>query len=213
MFIGHFAAAYAAKRVAPRTSPGRLFFAAQFVGLPWPLLVLAGGERLALAPEDAVFPLLFERYPWSHSLPSVVTWGAVIGGLYWSIRRDRVGAVVVGALVASHWLLDLVVHLPDLPLWPGDDARLGLGLWNMPPVALAIELALLAGGVALYLSATRPERRSDSWEAWFPVAVLAAIQIANTFGPPPSSQVVVAWTAMAVWLLVLLGWWTDRERQ
>jgi membrane-bound metal-dependent hydrolase YbcI (DUF457 family) len=213
MFIGHFAVAYAAKRLAPRTSLGTLFFAAQFLDLLWPLLVLAGIERLSLAPPGSGYPLVFEHYPWSHSLLFVLLWSVVVAGVYWGVRRDRGTALVIGALVLSHWFLDVVVHVPDLPRWPGDDAPLGLGLWNMPFIALALEFSLLAGGVALYLSATRPTGRAGSWGSWFLIAFLAAIQLANTFGPPPPGPMAVAWSAMAMWLLVLLGWWTDRGRQ
>ena len=49
-------------------------------------------------------------------------------------------SLVVGAAVASHWLLDWVVHRPDLLLW-GGSAKHGLALWNFPVVALALELA------------------------------------------------------------------------
>jgi hypothetical protein len=213
MFAGHFAVAYAAKRLAPRSSLGTLFFAAQFVDLLWPLLVLAGVERLSLAPQGAIFPLIFDYYPWSHSLLLTLFWSFVVGGVYWRLKRDSGVALVIGALVLSHWFLDLVVHLPDLQLWPGSTAVLGLGLWSNPLIALALELALFAIGVTLYLSATRPERRAGSWGTWFLIAFLALIQIGNTFGPPPPSPLAAAWTAMALWLLVLLGWWTDGARR
>ena len=213
MFIGHFAVAYAAKRLAPRSSLGTLFFAAQFLDLLWPLLVLAGIERLSLAPPGDGYPLVFEHYPWSHSLLAALLWGVIVGGVYWSVRRDRRAALVIGALVPGHWLLDYVVHVPDLPLWPGSAARMGLGLWNAPLAALALELALLAGGATLYLSATEPVRNAGRWGAWFLIAFLAVIQVANTFGPPPPSPMAVAWTAMAMWLLVWLGWWTDGARR
>jgi hypothetical protein len=213
MFAGHFAVAYAAKRLAPRSSLGTLFFAAQFVDLLWPFLVLAGVERLSLAPQGAIFPLIFDYYPWSHSLLLTLFWSFVVGGVCWRLKRDRRVALVIGALVLSHWFLDLVVHIPDLPLRPGGTALLGFGLWNTPLIALAVELALLAGGVTLYLSATRPERRAGTWGTWFLIAFLALIQVGNTFGPPPPSPLAAAWTAMAMWLLMLLGWWTDGARR
>lgn len=213
VFIGHFAIAYAAKRLAPRTSLGTLFFAAQFLDLLWPFLVLAGIERLSLAPPGTGYPLVFDHYPWSHSLLFALIWGLVVGGAYWSLRRDARAALVIGALVPSHWPLDYIVHVPDLALWPGGAARMGLGFWNTPLVALALELALLAGGAAMYLSTTRPQRRAGSWGAWFLIVFLVVIQFANVFGPPPPSPMAVAWTAMAMWLLVWLGWWTDGARR
>jgi hypothetical protein len=213
VFIGHFAVAYAAKRLVPRSSLGTLFFAAQFLDLLWPVLVLTGVERLSLAPPGAGFPLVFDHYPWSHSLLFALFWGVVVACIHWTVRHDGRTAFVIGALVPSHWILDAVVHVPDLPLWPGGTPLVGLGLWNEPLVALTIEFALLAAGVAMYLSATEPMRRAGRWGTWFLIGFLALIQVGNTFGPPPPSAMAVAWTAMAVWLLVLLGWWTDGARR
>lgn len=212
MFIGHFALACAAKRAAPATSLGALFFAAQFLDLLWPLLVLAGIERLALAPEGTVFPLVFEHYPWSHSLLMTLAWSAAVGGGYWLLRRDRRGALAVGLLVASHWLLDLVTHFPDLPVVPGSAAGYGLALWAHPLAALALELALFAGGFALYLAATRPVRAAGRLGSWALAAFLVLVQVGNALGPPPPSPAAVAWTAMAMWLLVAWAWWSDRAR-
>src|SRR5437773_2899821 len=107
MFIGHFAVAYAAKRVAPRVSLGWLFVACQLADLLWPVLLLQGVEVVKIAPGDTAFtPLRFEYYPWSHSLFMDMVWGAALGGLYFSIRRRRGDALVLAALVVSHWVLD-----------------------------------------------------------------------------------------------------------
>ncbi len=212
MFAGHFAVACAAKRLAPRTSLGTLFFAAQFLDLLWPWLVITGVERLSLAPKDSVYPLVFDHYPWSHSLLFAAIWALVVGGVYGLVRRSWRAATVVGALVLSHWFLDLVVHFPDLQLAPGDSARYGLGLWGSPNLALALELVLLAGGVAIYLASTRALRAAGSWGFGTLIAFLAVIQIANAFGPPPPSPMAVAWSAMAMWLLVIWAGWSDRAR-
>ncbi len=212
MFIGHFAVACATKRLAPRTSLGTLFFAAQFLDLLWPWLVIAGVERLSLAPAGSIFPLVFDHYPWSHSLAMAVLWGLVVGSIYGIIRRDRRAACVVGALVLSHWFLDFLTHFPDLPLAPGGATRFGLGLWNFPLVALAVELTLLAGGVAHYVANTRALRAPGSWGFAGLISILVVIQVANVFGPPPPGPLAVAWTVMAMWVLVLWAWWCDRAR-
>src|SRR5690606_16750942 len=131
MFIGHLAVAMAARTRAPRTSLGTLVAASYGLDLLWPVLVLAGVEWFRIDPTASAFtPLAFEHYPWSHSLLTSVLWGLLAGGAYWLIRRNRAGAVLVGMLVLSHWVLDAVVHVPDLPLWPGGGPLVGLGLWN-----------------------------------------------------------------------------------
>src|SRR4051794_16038384 len=120
MFIGHFGLGFAAKRIAPRVSLGTAFLAAQFVDLLWPTFLLMGVESVRIAPgATAVTPLVFEHYPISHSLLAIIGWGVALGAAYALITKNTRGAFVVGALVASHWVLDVIVHVPDLPLMPG----------------------------------------------------------------------------------------------
>src|SRR3954470_21958054 len=133
MFIGHFAVAFAAKRVAPRTSLGATFVAAQLVDLLWPIFLLLGWEQVRITPSANPFLVLdFTSYPWSHSLAMGLVWGAAFGALYFAVTKYGRGALVVGLLVPSHWILDFFAHRPDLPLYPGGAERLGLGLWNNP---------------------------------------------------------------------------------
>ena len=164
MFLGHFAVAIAAKRAAPRQSLGSLFFAAQFADLLWPTLLLVGVERMRIDADATPIPLIFEYYPYSHSLLALVIWGVLIGGAVFVATRDRMGAVVVAALVASHWALDLIVHGPDLPLAPGGDTRLGLSLWSSNATTMLLELVLLAVALGLYFR-MKPEqiKRASMW--------------------------------------------------
>lgn len=213
MFLGHYAVAIGAKRAAPRTSLGTLLAAAAFLDLVWPVLVLLGLERVAVAPGATAFtPLDFEHYPISHSLLMSVVWGAAFGGAYFLLRRERVGAAVLAALVISHWLLDAVVHRPDLPLTLGGDARIGLGLWNSISATLAVELAMFATGLWLYLGTTRARDRIGGLGFAAFVLFVLAIYAGAAFGPPPPSAAVVAWSDMGQWLVVLLAAWIDRHR-
>lgn len=214
MFIGHFAAGMAAKRFAPAISLGTFFLAAQFADLLWPVLVLGGVERVRIDPGNtAVTPLAFDHYPWSHSLLLLVIWGGVFGLAYTISRRSRRDAAVVLALgVVSHWLLDFIVHRPDLPLMPGAGPKLGLGLWNSVAVTLLLEFALLAAGLTLYVRATAPVNRRGTWSLSSLVLFLALVQIANVYGPPPPDTTSVAIAGLSMWLLVAWGYWIDRNR-
>ena len=122
-------------------------------------------------------------------------------------------ALVVGACVLSHWLLDLLVHVPDLPLYPGGGPRVGLGWWLYPGLALGVELAIFATGIALYLRVTVVHDRIGRWGLWALVALLLAIHLASVFGPPPPSVGAIAWAGHLQWLFVLAGWWIDRHRR
>jgi membrane-bound metal-dependent hydrolase YbcI (DUF457 family) len=213
MFIGHFGVGFGAKPAAPRVSLGTLLFAAQFVDLLWPTLLLLGLERVRIDPAATVVtPLDFEHYPISHSLLVSVGWALLIGGLYFLLRRNRRGAVVVGALVLSHWLLDLLMHRPDLPLYPGADAAVGLNAWSSLPLTLAIEIPLFALGVWLYSRATSPRDAVGRWGLVGLVVFLLVVYISNILGPPPPSTTAIAWVGQAQWLIVLWGFWIDRHR-
>lgn len=214
MFIGHFGIGFGAKKAVPAVSLGTLFLAAQFVDLLWPVLLLLGMETVEIvAGLTAANPLDFTSYPWSHSLLMSVVWGLVLGLAHFAFRRRPRAAVVVGLLVVSHWILDLIVHRPDLPLTPWSDTRFGLGLWHSVPATLAVEIAIFAAGLGLYLSATQPVNRRGHWGLAGLVAFLLLIQVSNLFGPPPPSAEAIAWVGHAQWLLVLWGYWVDRHRQ
>jgi membrane-bound metal-dependent hydrolase YbcI (DUF457 family) len=213
MFIGHFALGFGAKSVAPKVSLGSLFLAAQFIDLLWPTLLLLGVERVRIAPgATAVTPLFFEHYPVSHSLFAVIGWAILVSGVYLFGRKEARGALILALLVISHWLLDALVHRPDLPLFPGSQTLIGLNLWSSLPITLAIEVPLFALGVWLYARVTRPRDATGKWALWALVAFLLATYAANLFGPPPPSVTAIAWAGQLQWLLVVWGYWIDRHR-
>jgi hypothetical protein len=214
MFIGHFGVGFAAKPLARPVSLGWLFAAAQFVDLLWPLLLLLGVERVRIAPGvTAVTPLDFEYYPFSHSLAAAFGWALAVGAVYAVLRRNLGHALVLAALVVSHWLLDAIVHRPDLPLYPGSPIRVGLDAWSSLPLTVAIEVPLFAAGVWLYARCTKPRDRSGTWGFAGLVAFLLAIYAANLLGPPPPSVAAIAWAGQAQWLLVLWAFWIDSHRR
>jgi len=213
MFIGHFGVGFGAKAVAGKVSLGTLLLAAQFIDLLWPTLLLLGVEQVRIVPgATTVTPLLFEHYPVSHSLLAVLGWAIALGTVHYLLRRDRKVALVLGLLVISHWLLDVIVHQPDLPLYPGSQAMMGLNLWSSLPATLAVEVPLFAIGVWLYARATTPKDSAGKWGLWALVVFLALVYAGNLFGPPPPGVVAIAWIGQLQWLLVIWGYWLDRHR-
>ena len=215
MFIGHFAVAIAAKKVAPKVSLGTLIFAAAFLDVVWPVLVLAGIESVRIVPGyTAVNPFEFVHYPWSHSLLMTLVWALLVAFAYRAASGDRNGAVWVGLLVASHWVLDFVTHRPDLPLYPGGSERLGLALWQSWPATFAVEGAMFAAAVALYMKTTSAWDRVGAIAWWALVAVLLALYIPGPFSPPPPGVNAVAVIGVAAMLIfVPWGYWIDRHRR
>jgi hypothetical protein len=214
MFLGHYALAFGAKRIAPAVSLGTLFMACQFADLLWPTLVVFGIEVVEIDPGNTlVTPLNFVKYPYSHSLVMLLVWAAVFALLYLTIRRGRVGAITIGALVLSHYLLDVITHRPDMPITIGGATRLGLGLWNYPGTTLAAESLMFIIGVAIYASVTRERDRIGRIGLWVLMATLVAIYFAALWGPPPPNSQAVAVAGHLSWLFVLWAYWVDRHRQ
>jgi membrane-bound metal-dependent hydrolase YbcI (DUF457 family) len=214
MFIGHFGVGFAAKRVAPRMSLGTAFFAAQWLDLLWPTLLLLGIETVRIVPgATAVTPLIFEHYPVSHSLVAVIAWGLVLGAVYFIVKNEKRNALVVALLVISHWVLDAVVHIPDLPIAPGMDARVGLGLWQSKVATLAVEVPIFAVGAWMYATSTRATDKVGRYALIGLVVFLAVIHAGNLLGPPPPDVKSIAWLGQAQWLLVVWAYWVDAHRE
>lgn len=212
MFLGHFALAYGAKRLTPRTSLGTLFAAAQLPDLLWPVLVLAGVERVTIAPGQTAFtPLRFDSYPVSHSLLAVAGWGALFGALHYWRRRRPLDALVLALLGVSHWVLDFVSHGPDMPLWPGGP-RLGLELWSSVPATLVVELLMFAAGLSIAWTAARPRDRLGRSGFAALALLLLLVYAAAAFGPPPPSVVGIGGAGVAGGIVFLtLAAWVDRH--
>lgn len=214
MFIGHFGVGFAAKKISSKPSLGTLFFAAQFIDLIWPLLLLLGLEQVEINVGDTkVTPLNFVSYPISHSLLSVVLWALLIGYVYYLIHKNIKTSVLLGLLVFSHWILDFITHRPDLPLIPWNDTLVGLGLWNSLMGTVILEGLIFAIGVYFYASLSKAKNRTGIYSQWGLVIFLAIIYSGNLFGSVPPSARSVAIVSLAQWLLVAWGYWIDRNRE
>jgi hypothetical protein len=214
MFLGHFGLGFAAPAVSRRPSLGTMFLAAQFIDLLWPFLLLFGVERVSVEPGNTVVtPLHFEHYPWSHSGLMVLAWGLLFGLVYFALRRNPRASLLLGALVVSHWLLDLLVHAPDLPLYPGSGILVGFGAWNIPLLTYVLEFGIFGVGVWYYSRATFAKRPAGTIAMSSLVTVLLVIYVANIFGPPPPDANAIGWVGLSQWLLIAWAYWVDNTRE
>ncbi len=214
MFIGHYAIGFAGKKIAPRTSLGTLFLSVQLVDLIWPLFLLLGLEHVRIDPGNTVVtPFDFYDYPITHSLLGAVGWSLALALIYLAVRRYPRGAWVVGACVFSHWLLDALTHRPDLPLAPGSETLVGLGLWNSLAGTVVVELGLFAAGLAIYARATRAKDKIGSYGLWGLAGFLVLMYAVNLTGPPPPNESMIPIVTLALWLFVPWAYWIDRHRE
>ena len=213
MFIGHFGAGFAGKKISRNPSLGTLFLASQFIDLLWPFFLLAGWENVEINPGDTAFtPLHFSNYPISHSFLGVLVWAILFGGIYYLLKKDKKSSLLLSGLVMSHWILDLLTHRPDLPLLPWNDFKVGFGLWNSVLFTVLIEGLIFCVGAYLYLSVTKPKSKSGSISFWSLIVFLIVIYISNMFSAPPPSAKAIGVVGLSQWLLIAWGYWIDRSR-
>ena len=213
MFLGHYALGFGAKKLTPYTLLGTLLLAAELVDLIWPTFLMLGVEAVRIVPGiTRVTPLDFTSYPWTHSLVMGLVWAVLFTGLYTFFRRYPRGAMVLAALVISHWVLDVISHRPDMPIWPGGGPRIGLGLWYSLPATMVVEGVMFAVGIWLYAINTEPVDRIGRLSFVGFTMSLVAIYVANLVGPPPPSVSALATLGQGQWLLIAWGYWLDRHR-
>ncbi len=220
MFIGHYGVALAAKKVDKNIPLGLLFFATQFVDILFFLLILTGIERMTIVPGiTASNPLDFTYYPYSHSLTASLLWAGLFFVVFKIIpsksgSRNNRSALVIAAIVLSHFFLDVIVHRPDLPLFVDDSYKLGLGLWNYVITSSLIEILILVIGLWLYLKSTKGISFGGKYGMIIFAVFLVIMQMASLFMPPPPDIRGFAIFGL-VYQLSMVGVtsWLDRKRK
>jgi len=216
MFVGHYAVALALKKFEKRASLGILFLAVQFVDILFFPLVLLGIERINIVEnftQSTHFQL--EYMPYTHSLVGSLFWAGVAYALFrWLIVKSNSVAVVIALAVFSHWILDLVVHTPDLPLWSDTSLKLGFGLWNNAIATYALEAILLVSALWLYLKSTSATSAVGKYGMGAFVIFLLLVNVVNIFGPlQGDSKLVLAISALSSYFLfAAVAFWLDAKR-
>lgn len=213
MLAGHYISSLVAKRIAPELSLGTLFIAAQLVDIFWGMFILTGIEYFRIVPGfTASNPLDLYYMPYTHSLAASILWGLGFAALsLLLVKRWRQVKLfwVLAAVVVSHWLLDLLVHVPDLPLW-GNRWKQGFGLWHHRELTIFLELGLL--GLSTFYLSRSPALKPHSKGLWGLFSLLTLIQLATTYGPIPQSTREIAITGfVAYWLLALIAHMVERR--
>lgn len=203
MFVGHYAVAFAIKAAEPKTPLWTTVVGCQLMDIAWSVFIVAGVEHANSDPSLPGSPFVLSDMPYTHSLPGALAWSLAWGAFALVALRQRAwAATLIGFSVFSHWLLDLVVHRPDLPLWFGGP-KVGFGLWNLPTVEETLEMGLLGLG-AMAWAARRKMLGQTLWPALAFMTLLIALQIAAILAPPaPNQTTVMGLSALAVYLIVV----------
>jgi hypothetical protein len=218
MFLGHYGVALALKRAEPKLSLGTLFIAVQLLDLLWGVFLLLGWEHARIIPGyTPVTPFEFLDYPISHSLVGAIIWSVVAAAFYYSwptrdTTRHWQATALVGIAVLSHYPLDVLVHVPDLPLAGNDSPKLGLGLWNYPVAAMVAELLFLSIGLAIYATLRSHRHPVRPLRLIVLLLVLCGTYFASQYGPVPANMTTVALGDIVFVLgVAALAAWADRR--
>jgi len=175
--------------------------------------VLLGIEKVKIDPGNTAFtPLNFVYYPFTHSLLGTFFWAILFGGIYYLIKKEKKSAIVLGMIVISHWILDLITHRPDLPLYPGSSIFLGLGLWNSIIGTVIVEGIIFISGIYYYIKTTHSKNKTGNYALWGLIIFLALIYVMNLIGSPPPNAKAIVYVGLTQWLIVLWGYWIDKNR-
>ena len=189
MITGHFGLAAGLKKIAPRLPLWSLLLATFWLDIIFTIFSMFGLETFT--PMDPAQPMYGEviiNAHYTHSLVGALLISLLTGWLA-SLRWKNDGGLVIGAVVFSHWILDLLVHRPDLPLLPGNLGNLpllGLGLWDYPIISGVIELELALGGAYFYYRSTMDlkgdQRRRALTASLVTGALLLMLFVVNVMG-------------------------------
>ena len=213
MFIGHFAPALIAAARPRAAGLGTLFVAAQLVDIGFAALLVPAIEAMRIVPGiTAMNPMDLHHMPYTHSLLGTLVWAALFGAIVWVATKRKAAAIGAALVVASHWFVDLAVHIPDLTLY-GLPPKLGLGLWNHPLIAMPLEVLLIGGAFLYYLR--RTEAPPGDRRLWVLAGLLAFAQAIDWFGPkePAYSLAVPATMLCAYALLAGTAAWAGANRR
>ena len=218
MFVGHYGVSFlaAARKEPPRL--GTMFVAAQLVDIAFFAFLPLGIEHMRIVPGmTAMNPMDLYDMPWTHSLAGAIGWGLLFAVAVKLLRGGWAAGLIGGAVVVSHWVIDLLVHRPDLTL-TGSPPKLGLGLWNHPWIEIPLELAFAFGGLLLFVSRTRATGTMGRWSPWALAVGMAVLQAVNWTTPQPTeaapAPASIGWLGLFAYaVLALLAWWVARTRR
>ena len=214
MFVGHLAVALAAKRYEPDVNLAWFVAGVSALDLVWPIFVLAGLEHVSIVPGATAFtPLVFDSYPWSHSLAMTAIWGLLLVTIARAAKVPSHAWTLLAMTVVSHWGLDFLTHAPDMPIWPGNSPKLGLALWNSIPGTFIVEGAMWLVAIAIYLKVLSQRGQRPGWPFWSFIVVCTAMWAGSPWGPLPADERSVALLGLVGWIVVPWAMWADRARR
>jgi hypothetical protein len=219
MFAGHLAAGLVLKKMERRLNLGWLFFAALFHDFLLGILVLVGLEQVHIPTNFAQTHYLTFTFPYSHGLAASIIWSLLAFGLTyallskWSVKERKQASFAISLAVFSHFILDWIVHIPEIPLLGNNSLKIGLGLWDNVPLALSLETALVAIGFVFYLVIVKPKTNLAKYGLAGLMLLITALTVTGMLfaeTPPPPTVAAMSWIFQP-FLICGLAYWFDKK--
>ena len=219
MFAGHLAVGLALKKLNRRINLGWLFFAAMFHDFLLGILVLVGLEQVHIPLNFSQIHYLTFTFPYSHGLAATFIWSLLAFLITyaalssWSSKERKAAGLVMGLAVFSHFVLDWIVHIPEMPLLGENSLKIGLGLWNNLSLALALEFGLVIVGLVIYYRSVKPSSRLSRYGVLILLLLISTFTIlgqAFSEVPPPETGAAISWIAQPI-LISALAFWFDKK--
>ncbi|AOP33226.1 hypothetical protein A0128_04800 [Leptospira tipperaryensis] len=221
MFIGHYSVALVLKKTVPKTPFWSLLVGVQFVDFLFMVFIMLGIEHMRLVPGfTASNPFDLYYMPYTHSLVAGVLWALFTFLGFYFYLKSEIGsyrwkvALAVALSVLSHFILDLPVHTPDLPIFSDSGPKLGFGLWNNLWLTVGIEAALTVLSFVYYFSGSKNgEGFSGKWGMQILAGSFLLLIFINPFAPVPDNIYAFAIQALVLYTLIAyLGHRLDAKR-
>ena len=219
MFVGHLAPGLVLKKMERRLNLAWLFFAGLFHDFLFGILVLLGVEQVHIPTNFAQTHYMTFTFPYSHGLAASLVWSALGFGITyvvlarWIAKERRQAGLAIALTVFSHFVLDWLTHIPELPLLGENSTKIGLGLWNNLPLALTVEAALVVIGFIFYLATTKPKTNLAKYglgALLLFITTMTIVGMSLSTTPPPVTGAAMSWIFQPI-LICGLAYWFDKN--
>ena len=221
MFVGHYGIGLALKSADKKLNLGWIFLAAMLPDILLGIFVVFGIEKIIIPVNYPQLHYLLFDFPLSHSLGATIIWSVIIlilVKLFWPNKisnKSRV-AVILSLAYFSHFLLDVIVHIPEIPILGDNSFKIGLGLWNVLPVELILELCIALFGLLMYLKVNREKSNKSKIGVSIIVMILSLFTLSQAISPAPTESMVkflaIQWIVSGIGISLLAFWIDDGEK-
>jgi len=221
MFVGHYGVGLALKSIDKKVNLGWIFLATMLPDIFLGIFVLLGIEKVKIPDNYSQLHYLLFDFPLSHGLTATIIWSVLIMILvkvFWPNKvadKNRV-AVILVLTYFSHFLLDAIVHVPEIPILGNNSYKIGLGLWSILPLEIALELCIALIGLYIYLKVNKEKSTKSKIGISVIIVVLSLFTLSQAFSPMPTVSTVkfiaIQWIASGLGVS-FLGFWIDNDER